>query len=101
MSHLSLAQTLDYQPQPKVLAEPLMLRLSALNDAERKLRDIGITVLDRQLAGCMPHITVQFVPGGMTRLLNRVREMHQRDGGDCLVVSGRFEDVVVVWAVPK
>lgn len=101
MDTLTLIQSTANQTPPKVFAEPLMLRLSALNDAERKLRDIGITVLDRQLAGFMPHITVQFVPGGMTRLLNRVREMQQRDGGDCLVVSGRFEDVVVVWAVPK
>lgn len=98
---LALVNAAATQHQPSVLNDVATVRLTAINHATRCLRALGITVLSSQLAGHLPHITVQYVPGKMTRLLNLMPNRHPRVDGDCTVVSGRFEDVVVVWVVPQ
>lgn len=88
--------------QPKVLNDALTQRLAALNNAERTLRnDLGMTVVFTKLAGQVPQIAIQYEAGQMTRVLNRMTSRSKIDDGDCFIVSGGFEGVTVLWAVPK
>lgn len=88
--------------EPKVLNPDFNARLTALNHAERSLtHDFGLTVLDSRMAGQLPTITVQFMPGKMSRLLNVITDRSQHETNECVVVSGRFGDVRVFWAVPQ
>lgn len=89
-------------PQPTVLNTGLQERLNAANNAQRVLtNELGMTVNFTKLAGQRPQIAIQFVPRRMNRVLNRMTDRHQHDDGEFFIVSGRFMDVIVMWAVPK
>lgn len=86
----------------KVLNERFNERLTALTTAERILRnELDMTVVFTKLAGQWPQIAIQYQPGQMTRVLNRMTERSNVDDGDCYIVSGRFEGVTLMWAVDK
>lgn len=97
-----VAPTVPQLHSGKVLNPAYNARLTALNSATRLLEsDFNMTVLTSQMAGQLPTITIQFIPGGMSRVMNKMTGRHNHQDEKGTVVSGRFADVTLVWMVPK
>lgn len=91
-----------YMPEAKVFTPVFLVRLAAINAAEREIRGLGYQVVWSKIAGPAPQIHIKRGDQSMAPMLNRLtnKVITDCDEGGYKTVRGSFMDCQVSWLEP-